>query len=234
MQENELWIELPPPNDQVAKRLILFVHSGQTSTEAFLPVAIHWQLKFPSALAIVMHTPIDKEQGQGWLSDPGLSNETELQAAITLLAQRIKAAQSSSGLGSEKTILIGHGVGASLLLELARRGGNGLTNDQSTEARSESPAAVWVAFSARLSSLSEGSFPTANYHLIHGELDTIVPVQHGRRAHRAIVGDHAPSTLDILDHSTFWIDQDMINIATQRVMQSLFQDRRKSKLINIH
>jgi predicted esterase len=58
MDEQQLWIELPPINGEQPKRLLVFLHGAGSNPDAFAPVAIAWQLKFQSAAAFVLQAPL--------------------------------------------------------------------------------------------------------------------------------------------------------------------------------
>ncbi len=219
-KHQELWIELPPPGNQKPNRLMIFVHAGTTSTEAFLPVAIHWHLKFPSSSAVVLHAPQDPTGRRGWIGTPNGNDAEEFQAAVVLLTQRIRAAQTSTGLGAASTLIVAHGVGALIALEMLRQ--------------APDIASALVGYGARLRSSGSDLEPMrARIHLIHGSADTIVPVEFARRAAKHLQAAGSEVTLDIIEDATHWIDQDMINLGTQRFMQTLFRGRR-SKPPTLH
>jgi phospholipase/carboxylesterase len=212
----ELWIELPPGNSATPQRLMIFIHSAATSTEQFLPVVIHWQMKFPSATAIALHDPLDPLTGRrGWVSDPRFSDLAEIESACKELERLIRSAQQATGLDAEKTLVIGHGIGASIALQTLRFSSQPL-------------AQAYVGFGARLISPARSTETfTMPCHLVQGDADTLNPIEHARRTHKALLSLHCPSTLDIIEGATHWIDQDMINMGTTRLMQTLFKGRQR-------
>lgn len=216
----QLWLELPPMSNATPSRLLVFLHGAGSSPEAFVPVALAWQLKFPGATAAVVEAlqPASAGDGKDWYDGrgPGIDHEARITVAADSVAQRIRALQAQAGLGPGSTVLVGYSQGANVALELART--------------AEPVATIVVAYAARLSrSLREGEAPGATIHLIHGELDTVVPTSQAERAYRQLQAAGADVSLDIaLDHGHF-IGQGMINLGTTRVMQTLFRGRRPNR-----
>ena len=66
-------------------------------------------------------------------------------------------------------------------------------------------------------------------HLLHGGLDSVVPVIHAQQACRRLNASGARVTLDVLEEYGHSIGQDMIILGTTRVMQTLFRDRRPKR-----
>lgn len=211
----ELWIELPPVTGQEPKRLLVFLHSAGTSTEEFLPVAIHWQLRFPSAVSTVLHDPIDPTTGlAGWVSQFNLDDETELEAACNELQRRIQSAQLAFNLGPDMTAIIAHGIGAAVALEAMRRHNN--------------LASIYVGYATRLAGgIKPQEVIAARVHLIHGNDDTVIPIAQGHRAFKGLQAIGTKVTLDVVEEGTHWIDQEMINLGANRVMKTLFEGRQR-------
>ncbi|MCL4747629.1 MAG: dienelactone hydrolase family protein, partial [Burkholderiaceae bacterium] len=111
------------------------------------------------------------------------------------------------------TVLVGFSQGATVALELAR-------------AR-PALASIVVAYAGRLASpIREDDRVESTIHLIHGELDSLVPAVHARQALRGLRAIGADVTLDITADGTHSIGQDMIILGTTRVMQTVFRGRR--------
>lgn len=216
----QLWLELPPMSGDTPSRLLVFLHGAGSSPEAFVPVALAWQLKFPGATAAVVEAlqPASAGDGKDWYDGrgPGIDHEDRIVAAADSVAKRIRTLQAQTGLGADSTVLIGYSQGANVVLELARP--------------PDAVAGIVVAYAARLSrSLREGEAPGATIHLIHGELDTVVPASQAERAFRQLQAAGADVSLDIaIDHGHF-IGQGMINLGTTRVMQTIFRGRRPNR-----
>lgn len=213
----EVWLELPPVAAVAAKRLLVFLHGAGSSPEVFAPVALAWMLKFPSAAAVLMRglQPASAGQGHDWFDARG-STETHaarIAAARNELARRVGALQTEHGLAGAQTAVIGFSQGAIVALDLAR-------------VRPDLMHAV-IAYSGRmlpLPGVDERIQPVV--HLIHGELDSLVPLTQARRTHQRLQAVGATATLDIVEGQGHSITQDMIILGTTRLMQTLFRGRK--------
>lgn len=226
------------------------LHDAGMSPEAFAPVAIAWQLKFPGATAVLLQGPIRSTGGAGWF-DPSVPEEDrqrQLRQARSQLCAQITAVQSSLGLGAAQTVVVGHGQGATLALELACvRAEPG--SERSAPMPEASPAlsgavdrappalaAIVVAYGGRLARVLRPGDRVAplTVHLIHGEFDSIVPATHAWRAHRDLTALGAEVTLDVVEDEAHAIGQDLVNLGTTRVMQTLFRGRRARGKTSLH
>jgi phospholipase/carboxylesterase len=212
--QGQLWLELPPIAARAPARLLVFLHGAASSPEAFAPVAVAWQLKFPGATAALLQGAQALARGARWF-DPADRDERgapRLAAAVAAAAARIAALQRSLGLPAERTVLVGFEQGATVALELARA--------------HPTVASIVVAYSARLASpLRTGERIEPTVHLIHGALDSVVPLVHATRALRGLEAVGARATLDVLDDGAHGIDQDSVNVGTARVMATVFRGR---------
>jgi phospholipase/carboxylesterase len=213
----QLWLELPPIEGDAPRRLLVFLHGAGSSPEAFAPIAISWQLKFPGATAAILHglQPAPGEHGLDWFDARGVAADRAARVghAAAEVAGRIASLQASTGTLPCQTVLIGFSQGATVALELARR--------------RPDLAAIVVAYAPRLASpIRDGERVNATIHLIHGELDSLVPTVHAQQALRGLRAIGADVTLDITADGTHSIGQDMIILGTARVMQTVFRGRR--------
>jgi len=212
-----LWLELAPISPTAPKRLIVFLHGAGSSAERFAPIAIAWMLKFPGATGAILHAlrPASAGAGGDWFDGLGTTDTLapRVIAAGQQAAQRIEALQHSTGVSPQATIVVGFSQGGTLALELARSRPDLL--------------AVAVSYSGRMVPLpSQGDTLAPTIHLLHGELDSVVPVVHAQRACRRLAASGARVTLDVLEDHGHSIGQDMIILGTTRVMQTLFRNRR--------
>jgi phospholipase/carboxylesterase len=212
----QLWLELPPISESAPRRLLVFLHGAGSSPEAFAPVAIAWQLKFPGATGIIFEAPhaSPANNGKDWYDARGPSEDhaDAIAAAAGELARRIEALQATLGLGCESTVIVGYSQGATVALELARR--------------SPQASAIVVAYAGRLARpLRDSEAVPATVHLIHGELDTVVSVETSQRSYRHLQAAGVHVTLDIAEDEGHFIGQSMVNLGTTRVMQTLFRGR---------
>jgi phospholipase/carboxylesterase len=217
MTEAALWLEFPTISGKPAERLLVFFHGAGSNAAAFAPVALHWHLKFPSAVAVVMESPIDLQQPlPAWLVSTTLSDDVATSASCTELVRRVRSAQLALNLSAEKTIIVAQGASASIALESIRR--------------EIKLAQILVTYGGRFaSSLKIDEKIHSTVHLIHGELDAQIPVAYATRAMQGLTALGTDATLDILIESSHQLDQDMINVGTTRVMQTLFRGRQKAR-----
>jgi phospholipase/carboxylesterase len=215
MQTTSLWLEMPPISGSDAKRLLIFFHGAGSDAGSFAPVALHWHFKFPSAVVTIMDSELNPATGlPAWLTSIGLTDSAAVDASCKELIRRVRSAQQAFNLGPDKTMIIAQGASASIVLEALRR--EALLTD------------IAVTYGGRFATtLRPDEQLNATVHLIHGELDAQVPLDHAKSAVQGLVGIGADATLDILVDTSHLIDQEMINVGTARAMQTVFRGRRK-------
>ncbi|HRO61376.1 MAG TPA: hypothetical protein PK177_19820, partial [Burkholderiaceae bacterium] len=103
----QLWLELPPMSPAAPRRLLVFLHGAGSTPEAFAPVALAWQLKFPGAVVAILQAlePASEAPNRNWYDPSGVSADhgPRIAAAADEVARRIAALQSSSGVGGDRT-----------------------------------------------------------------------------------------------------------------------------------
>jgi phospholipase/carboxylesterase len=211
------WRVLPPLSATAPARLLVFLHGAGSRPEDVVSFALSWQRKFPGATAVLMRgLRVSRVPGgHDWYDVRAAANARAEQAsqAALVVADRIVSAQASHAIGAARTVLIGYAQGATLALELAR---------------GQPPTAgIVVAYAGRLASpIRPGERIAPTIHLLHGEHDTWVPVALAHTAARSLRAGGAQVTLDVLagGHA---IGQHMVVVGTTRVMQTVFQGRRR-------
>ena len=218
-------VVLPPMAGGEAKRLLMILPAAGSTPGLHVTAAIAWQQKFRSAQAVLLAAPhpAPVQPGDGetgprhryWI-DPAEYpvSAGSIRREAGAVAGRIRAWQARSGIDAEQTILIGFSQGASIALELAF-----------------APcriAGIIVGFAPRLYRLPvDGDRIASTIHLIHGRYDSVVPLAHGEAALRRLGSIAATVSLNIVEDGGHVVDQDQLNIATQRTMQTLFSGRRE-------
>lgn len=212
----QLWLEMPPISAQAPRRLLVFLHGAGSRPEVFAPIAVSWQLKFPGATAAILQglQPSPSCQGLDWFDARGIAAERaeRVDRATRAVAGRLSALQQSAQVGADQTVLVGFSQGATVALELARA--------------CPELASIVVSYAGRLATpIRSEERVRATIHLIHGELDTLVPAVHAKQALRGLRAIGADVTLDITADGTHSIGQDMIILGTTRVLQTVFRGR---------
>ncbi|RPH44786.1 MAG: hypothetical protein EHM87_09085 [Burkholderiales bacterium] len=220
---DQVWLELPPISASAPRRLLVFLHGAGSSPETFAPVAIAWQLKFPGATAVLLQG-LRRFGGVADWFDPAARDAQgalQLDEASGTVAERIAGLQGTLGVDASETVVVGFGQGATLALELAR-----------TQA---GLASIVVAYAGRLARpLRDGDRVGATVHLIHGEFDSVVPAVHASRAFRGLRALGTDVTLDIVEDEAHSIGQEMVNLGTTRVMQTVFRGRGPARRTTLH
>lgn len=220
-QAGQLWLELAPHAGGKAQRLLVFLHGAGTTPETYVPLALAWQLKFPAAAAVILQGLVPGHTGAGrdWF-DPRGTGFDQRDAAIAAaheVGRRIVQAAGKWRLDSARTAVIGFSQGATLALELARL--------------ASPPMSIVIAHAARLLRPLPADAPIQpQVHLLHGELDSVVPAQQSVRAFRALRDAGARVSLDIVADGIHSVGQDMVNIGTARMLQTLFRHRKAIEL----
>jgi phospholipase/carboxylesterase len=220
LPSEQLWLELPPISARAPRRLLVFLHGAGSRPEVFAPIAVSWQLKFPGATAAILQglQPSPARDGLDWFDARGVAADRveRVDQATRTVATRLLALQQAAQVGSEQTVLVGFSQGATVALELAR-------------ARPEL-ASIVVAYAGRLATpIRSEERVSATIHLIHGELDSLVPAVHAKQALRGLRAIGADVTLDITEDGTHSIGQDMIILGTTRVLQTVFRGRARPR-----
>jgi len=219
----QLWLEMPPISGTAPRRLMVFLHDAGSSPETFAPVAIAWQLKFPGATAVLLQGLQGNGPACGWFDalDREARGPARIDSAADAVGERLARLQQATGIGPAGTVLVGVGQGATVALELARA--------------AAPPASIVVAYAARLARpMREGERIGPTVHLIHGAFDSVVPSVHASRAFRGLRAVGADVTLDIVEDEAHAIGQEMVNLGTTRVMQTLFRGRAPAGRRTLH
>lgn len=215
---DQLWLEIPPMSAQAPSRLLVFLHGAGSSPEAFAPVALAWQLKFPGARAAILQglRPHPDGAAHDWFDATGVAADRvgRVEQAADRIAERVGALQQSANLDAARTVIVGFSQGATVALEMVRN--------------RPGVASIVVGYAARLARpLGPGERLDATVHLLHGELDSLVPAVHARQALRGLRATGTEATLDIVADGGHSIDQQMIILGTTRVMQTVFRGRQR-------
>lgn len=228
-------IEMPAISPAERPRLLVLLHGAGSGPGMLVPTALAWQLKLRSAPAVLLEGGFDAAGGEAgpdatadrarrryWIDPreyPVTAESVRAQAAR--VHARIRAGQARLGLDTARTVVVGFSQGASIALELAFA--------------DLACAAIVVGFGARLYRLpTRTDHVPGVVHLVHGGLDSVVPVAHATAALRRFEGIGARATLDVVDEDGHAVAQSQINVATARVMQTLFGRRLAQRHGRLH
>jgi len=242
MKQPSGWIELPPITEGIKPNRLLVFLPGESSAELFTPVALAWQLKFPSAVCIILQPP---HKASLWWEKHS-SRRDAAPACAKAVARQIRAQQRELGLIASQTTVIGFAQGATIALELARSSRAAELSDEhpsATEALHKHPTAIpqaqvcsiVVAYAAQLARplLADERVP-CSVHLIHGDLDHRVPAIYGYQAYKSLKAAGADVTWDLIADTAHTIGQDAIIVGTMRAMQRIFRGRSKGRAPTLH
>ncbi|WP_265422948.1 esterase, partial [Aeromonas salmonicida] len=144
--------------------------------------------------------------GRQWFSVQDVTEENRAARIADVMPQFVAVVrhwQRLSGVGYAGTALVGFSQGAIMALE-ALKAENRL-------------AGRVVAFSGRFAQLPEQAFGDSVVHLIHGEQDAVIAVQHARAAAERLQAKGVDVTLDVVDDVGHAINQAMMNSALERL-----------------
>ena len=230
-------IDLPPMAGGEARRLLVFLPAAGSTPGAHVMAAVAWQQKFRTARAVLLAAPhvASAEAEAAANADPAAAanpaaagprrrywvdpaeypvSAESIRREAAAVAGRIQDWQTRTGIDASQTILVGFSQGASIALELGFE--------------PWTVASIIVAFAPRLYRLPvEGDAIHPTIHLIHGRYDTVIPLAHAEAALRRLGAVAAETSLDIVEDGGHVVDQDHLNIATQRAMQTVFAARRE-------
>lgn len=204
-------IEIPAQNPDRDPHLLVMLHGAGSRPSALAAMAIAWQRRLRSARVLLPAGPHTDADGGRYWADPGEYpvSAASIGAAAKVIRARLCAERDRLDIPAERTVLVGLSQGASVGLEL-------VFADQPV-------AGLFIGYAARLYRLpSADDRSRARVHLVHGALDTVVPLAHGEAASRRLRAIGADVTLDIQADEGHRIGQVQINAGTQAVMDWRF------------
>ena len=181
-------IELVPETMPVKQLFILLHGVGATSSD-LLPLAKKLGNVFPSAAFLLPDGSFPFEgggNGRQWFSINRVTEENRVArvaGAIPALHKLVKNAQDRFKVLQSDTALVGFSQGAIMALEFSvlHDGGVGRV----------------LAFSGRFAKLPEKAPELTTLHLLHGEDDPVIPVEHAHAAYERLMELKGDSTLDV-------------------------------------
>ncbi|CAI0717673.1 esterase [Serratia ficaria] len=191
-----------------AAQLILLFHGVGDNPVAMGEIGSYFAKDFPQALVVSIGGPVAVDNGGGrqWFSVQGVSEDNRAARIAEVMPQFVEAVrawQRQSGVDYAATALVGFSQGAIMALEALKA--------------EPKLAGRVVAFSGRFASLPEQAFGDSVVHLIHGEEDATIAVQHAQAAAESLQANGVDFTLDVEQGVGHAINQGMMTSALERL-----------------
>ena len=198
--QTDLILQQPVTED--GAELLLLFHGVGSSPEDLAPLGQALAAARPRAGVVNVRAPNHADFGSGWqwFSVQGITelNRPERVArALPAFFDRVEAWQRRTGIGPERTTLIGFSQGAIMSLE-------------STQGAAPRIASRVVAIAGRFAQAPRRAPAGVAVHLLHGEQDRVMPIDMSVQAHRALKALGAASTLDCFPGLGHGVDERVV------------------------
>ncbi|MDX5627931.1 MULTISPECIES: esterase [unclassified Brenneria] len=198
-------------NPAAPQRLVLLFHGVGDTPAGMAPIGRYFAAAFPQALVVSIGGPFSTGYGEGrqWFSVQGVTEENRLariEEAIPRFVATVRDWQRKSGVDFQHTTLVGFSQGSIMSLEALKA--------------EPHLAGQIIAFSGRFAALPEKPFSDVAVHLIHGDADGVIAVDHARAAAQRFQQLGTACSLDIAPGAGHGIDERMLNQALARLRQS--------------
>ncbi len=175
------------PAQGAPRQLFVLLHDDASSPAQLSQLAQSVKQAFPQSMVVLPYAPLcSAETAYHWFPQTGLTQENyveRVQAALPGLIALIQRLQRQYLLEGEHTALAGFGQGATIALEAAH-------------AQLDLAGRV-LAFSGCYARLPDMAPPATTLHLLHGEEDSVVPVEFMRETHEHLAELQGDATLDV-------------------------------------
>lgn len=191
-----------------AAQLILLFHGVGDTSVAMGEIGRYFAKEFPQALVVSVGGPSAFGNGSGrqWFSVQDVTEENRVERiaeVMPLFIETVRYWQQHSGVNDAGTALVGFSQGSIMALEALKA--------------EPKLAGRVVAFSGRFASLPDQAFGDSVVHLIHGEQDAVISVQHAQAAAERLQANGVDFTLDVEEGVGHAINQDMMDSALERL-----------------
>lgn len=185
-------------------QLFLLYHGVNDNPESMAQIGSWFARAFPEAQVVAVGAPLPGSvpQGRKWFAEIPAHDRSEQQgvnAAMPEFVESVRHWQQQSGVRPEATALIGFSQGSTMVLE-------------GVKAQPDLAGRV-VAFSGRYVTLPERASTRTTIHLIHGEYDEQIPMQHAEEAAQRLTALGGDVTLDIVEDLPHAIDHRSMELA---------------------
>lgn len=181
-----------------AAQLFLLYHGVNDNPDSMAQIGSWFAQAFPQAQVVSVGAPYPASapQGRQWyaeIPEHDRSQQQGVDAVMPSFVESVRHWQQQSGVRPEATALVGFSQGGTMVLEGAK-------------AQPDLAGRV-VAFSGRYVTLPEQASTRNTIHLIHGDYDEQVPMQHAEAAMQRLTALGGDVTLDIVDDLPHAIDE---------------------------
>ncbi|MBA4502692.1 esterase [Marinobacterium marinum] len=204
-------IEFPARGD--TEYLFIVAHGVGSNKEDLAPLGEAFNHAIPGACCLVVDgfDPFDGPfGGRQWFSLQNITEENRPQRvseSLPRFIEMVEALQTREAVAPENTVLVGFSQGTIMSLE-AIKAKDGLVGQV-------------LGFSGRYAVLPEQAPTGTAIHLLHGEDDDVIPVDHARAAFKQLTKLGATVTLDTEPGVAHQITQQLLQRAAERVAASL-------------
>jgi phospholipase/carboxylesterase len=209
---NDLIIQKPGLGPEDTAELFVLFHGVGASAANLQAVGESLASRQPNAWVVSVQAPHPSDLGQGWqwFSVRGVTQENRagrIAEAMPSFVQAVQSWQKESGLGVERTTLVGFSQGAIMSLEATQL--------------AQPIARRVVAMAGRFAQSPRQAPKVTPIHLLHGQADGVVPTQSSIDAHAQLLALGADVSLDLIPGLGHGIDARMM----ERLHHRLDSDR---------
>ncbi len=201
------------PAQGTTEYLFIFAHGVGSNKEDLAPLGEAFNQAIPGACCLVVDgfDPFDGPfGGRQWFSLQNITEESRPQRvaeALPRFIEMVETLQVREGVSPEHTVLVGFSQGTIMSLE-AIKAQDGL-------------AGQVLGFSGRYASLPEQAPTKTSIHLMHGEDDDVILVDHARAAYERLTSLGAKVTLDTEPGVAHQITQYLLQCSANRAAETL-------------
>lgn len=188
MHKNSLVVAHPAASTQ----LVLLFHGVGSSAQDLLPLGEAIAQEHPHSTIVSVQAPLPSQLGRGWewFSVVGITEHNRperIAQAMSVFVDTVAHWQSWSGIGPDRTVLLGFSQGAIMSLESTQ-----------TSTPLLPAARTVIAMAGRFAEPIRHAPAGVSFHLIHGDSDGVVAPQWSIQAEQQLRALGGSVTLDVV------------------------------------
>lgn len=201
-------IEFLPPSIK-PRQLFILLHGVGADASDLLPLAQQFRKVYPDAGFLIPQGTFAVGQAgnaRQWFERVGVSDENRperIADAMPALHALVRQAQDRLNILSSDTALVGFSQGGMMALEFS--------------AAHDGNVGRVLAFSGRYARLPERAPEFTTIHLLHGERDSVIPVEHAHAAYETLINLQGDVTLDLVPSAGHEISDALMERAIYRL-----------------